>query len=294
MDSVDVGLFKWLLSDRSKNAKSVLGDEHRLDYRQVVRFAVGTFSEALKMTDHLEKGIEADVKLRLAMHLCPAAAMNWDSGSSLNRVEVIADYIESTFAFNKSDAIDLARTVAATLRAWETRRATLADRVASLLARQDGRCRSCHVSINESRILEDESRNPHERDQFKPYFLTPGVRSWLSAEVDHKDPISVFGTNETRNLQVLCRLCNAGKSDGATLSTRHEYDNCHLDIASVKDAHRRRILYCRFEMDGFKCRRCGSQTNELTIRKRQEGGCLVLTNLYSICYQCIGVELLKQ
>lgn len=288
MKGIETELYKWILNDRKvANAPPVLGDEHRLDHRQVSRFAISSFADALKLSSQFDRSVEADLKLRLALHLCPADAVNWDSTSSQSRVEVIAGYIQRNFGFQKEAATDLARAVAATLRAWETRRATLASRAESILRRQHGKCSTCHVKIDDNRILEEEKKTAAQMDPYKPYSLSPGVRSWLVAEVDHKDPVSVFGTNDWSNLQVLCRLCNAGKGDGTSLSTKHEFDNCHKEISAVKDAHRRRLMYCRIEMDNFKCTTCGSTSNELTVRKRFNDGSLVLSNLMAICYDCL-------
>lgn len=288
MKGLETELYKWILNERKNaNAPPVLGEDHRLDHRQVSRFAISSFADALKLSSQFDRSVEADLKLRLALHLCPADAANWDSTSSQSRVEVIANYIEGSFGFQQEAATDLARAVAATLRAWETRRATLASRAKSILGRQNGKCSACHVKIDRNRILAEEKKTAAQLDPYKPYSLSPGVRSWLVAEVDHKDPVSVFGTNDWSNLQVLCRLCNAGKGDGTLLSTKHEFDHCHKEISTVKDSHRRRLMYCRIEMDNFECTNCRSNSNELTVRKRFEKGSLVLSNLLAICYNCV-------
>ncbi len=287
MKGIEAELYKWILSNRDiKNVPPVLGVDHCLDHRQVSRFAISMFADALKLSSQFDRSVEADLKLRLALHLCPADALNWDSTSPKTRVEVIADYIEGNFGYQQDSATELARVVAATLRAWETRRAKLANRTESILKRQDGRCSACHVVIDDSRILEEEKKTASQLDPYKPFSSAPGVRSWLAPQVDHKDPVSVFGTNDWSNLQVLCRLCNSGKGDGSSMSIKLEFDHCHSDIGAIKCSHRRRLLYCRIEMDDFRCTKCRSDSNELTVRKRFRDGCLALSNLVAVCYNC--------
>lgn len=77
MKKVEIELYKWILSDRRKQGASVLGTEHSLNSTEVARFAVSSFAEALRMSAQFDRVIETDLKLRLALHLCPNDAMNW-------------------------------------------------------------------------------------------------------------------------------------------------------------------------------------------------------------------------
>ena len=51
------------------------------------------------------------------------------------------------------------------------------------------------------------------RDNYTCKMCGIGVRDGAVLEIDHIHPVSKGGTNDPANLQVLCRECNAGKSD---------------------------------------------------------------------------------
>jgi|DEB0MinimDraft_6_1074348.scaffolds.fasta_scaffold13388_2 hypothetical protein len=52
-----------------------------------------------------------------------------------------------------------------------------------------------------------------ERDKFKCIYCGLGAKDGAVLNVDHILPISKGGSNESYNLQTLCRACNNGKAD---------------------------------------------------------------------------------
>ena len=288
MREIELELCNWLLKGRNSrlNKTSVFGVGGAEYEKKLDRFAFLNFAEALKLIEFFDRSNEIDLRLRLAICLSPKDAIAWDSSNTSSRVDVIAEHLESAFSLSQKEAENLARSVASTLRAWETRRRSLSDKTASILEKQGFKCACCHVEITEPRILEEETKSDH--DAYKPYFAEPGIRTWLSGEVDHIDPISQSGSNLSANLQVLCKLCNSGKADGTGISTNQELKYCGLEIGQTKMQYRRRLLYNRIAMDDYKCSMCGSSTNELTVRQFRQGGSLVLLNLRSFCYGCLN------
>jgi 5-methylcytosine-specific restriction endonuclease McrA len=52
-----------------------------------------------------------------------------------------------------------------------------------------------------------------KRDDYRCQMCGVTAKDGATLEIDHIHPVSKGGTNEPDNLQVLCRDCNAGKSD---------------------------------------------------------------------------------
>jgi rubredoxin len=52
-----------------------------------------------------------------------------------------------------------------------------------------------------------------KRDDYRCQMCGVTAKDGATLEIDHIHPVSKGGTNEADNLQVLCRDCNAGKSD---------------------------------------------------------------------------------
>jgi 5-methylcytosine-specific restriction endonuclease McrA len=118
---------------------------------------------------------------------------------------------------------------------WDARRERVSGHVEELLRRQRGRCAHCGVIIHPSPKPVDPA------DPLKPYGESP--EELLAPEVDHIEPISGFGTNELKNLQVLCALCNRGKGDGLGVSLRDEARYAAVPVREVPLSHRIRMLY---------------------------------------------------
>lgn len=52
-----------------------------------------------------------------------------------------------------------------------------------------------------------------KRDDYRCQMCGVTAKDGATLEIDHITPVSKGGTNDANNLQVLCRECNAGKSD---------------------------------------------------------------------------------
>lgn len=52
-----------------------------------------------------------------------------------------------------------------------------------------------------------------KRDNYRCQMCGVTAKDGATLEIDHITPVSKGGTNDAGNLQVLCRDCNAGKSD---------------------------------------------------------------------------------
>ena len=50
-----------------------------------------------------------------------------------------------------------------------------------------------------------------------------------------------------------------------------------------------RLVYRVLQRDSFACSRCGDDTSELTVRKSSERGLAVLSNLSTLCYECVDI-----
>ena len=286
MRDVEIELCKWLLRHENKSATPVFGvggSDHELS---LTRFAFLRFAEALNLSTRFDRLNETDLKLRLALSLAPREVIDWNATDPRSRVDVVTDYLVDNFSLEALEAKAMARIIVATLKAWETSRRSLSDKATRILGEQDGKCATCHASLGEERILEEEGKPETRQDVFKPYFAEPGVRMWFTPEVDHIEPISGTGSNNRDNLQVLCKLCNAGKENGTGISIQTEFKHACLAVEDAEPQYRRRLFYNRIEMDNFKCTSCGSDSKELTVRPQRKSGALILLNLTAICYEC--------
>jgi hypothetical protein len=122
-------------------------------------------------------------------------------------------------------------------------------------------------------------------DAYKPYYEAP--EELLRPEVDHIEAISALGTNTLSNLQVLCRLCNAGKGRGLGLNLRDEVRYAGTPIGEISRAHRCSLVYYVIRRDGQRCTRCDGTLDELTIRPIVDSGAIVRSNLRTVCTACI-------
>ena len=123
-------------------------------------------------------------------------------------------------------------------------------------------------------------------DPYKPYFESPD--ELLTMEVDHREAVSGLGTNIVDNLQLLCRLCNAGKGDGLGVDVRQEARFAGTPILDVPRSHRARMLFAVIDRDDRKCTVCESAETELTVRPVVRDGAYVRSNLYTVCFDCAG------
>jgi 5-methylcytosine-specific restriction endonuclease McrA len=223
-----------------------------------------------------------ELRLRLAMHLAPSGAINYDSGNPVSRWRLVRDHLVAMFGREPDQSEALAREIASVLDNWERRRADVA-RHRNFLIRRDGpRCAACHVGFPPP-----PPATLVACDEFKPYYVSP--EELLSIEVDHIEAISALGTNVLANLQLLCRLCNSGKGDGLGVETRMEARHAGMQISVVPVAHRARMFYYVIERDSYLCALCGSSKEELTVRPLVPTGGYVRSNLQAVCAGCAAL-----
>lgn len=220
-----------------------------------------------------------EVRLRLALHLAPRSAIRYDATNPKPRWKLIQDYLVYSLDRDKDASEPLARAIAALLDHWQRERQQVTSHRHFLLRRDGPNCSHCHVRFDDT-----NSRTVLDRDPFKPYFTSP--EELLSPEVDHIESVSTTGTNQTANLQLLCRLCNAGKGDGLGIDLRQEALNAALPLVEVPAFHFMRLVYYVIARDGRCCTQCESDETELTMRPFLTDGPLVRSNLRSVCVEC--------
>lgn len=230
------------------------------------------------------------MRLRIALHFACPDAVRYDRRRPEPRWKLVFAHLRANFSFGEAESERLARLVAVVLDNWDARRTRgLENRRLKLLESQGYQCNCCHLSFADpERICREEAAAlAGESDPFKPYFDGDGVAATMEPQVDHIHVVSRDGTNQSDNLQVLCALCNQGKADNSGVRIVREWEFGHLPIAQVPRGHRMSLLYYRLKMDDFRCTRCQSETNELSVRLVRNDGLVTLTNLRAICYRCL-------
>jgi hypothetical protein len=266
-----------------------------LDGQKFKTLLLDFLSDALKLPS-IEYSIrESEMRLRIALHFSCPEAVNFNNGAtSLTRWGLIKKHIHKNFAFSPEESEKIARLCAKVLDDWDTtRKSSLQTRRNKLLQRQNFRCACCNLNFNDKeRVAKEEELSLIENaDPFKPYFDGDGVTLAMAPQVDHKTVVSKDGTNQTDNLQVLCGLCNQGKGANSGIRPSKELMHSHLSVVDIPRGHKMSLIYYRLMMDQSKCSSCSSDVNELTVRKICEDGLISLTNLKTICYDCLNSKL---
>ena len=92
-----------------------------------------------------------------------------------------------------------------------TRRVTQAD-----LEQQNFRCGHCGLAFCDEELAKKGIESPHgerrkpKNDPLKPHWSRADYRV---PTLDHRWPISLYGSNDLDNLLVLCKGCNVGKAN---------------------------------------------------------------------------------
>jgi hypothetical protein len=167
------------------------------------------------------------MRLRVALHFSCPDAVDYDHKRPEPRWALIKKHIEECFTFEPNETERISRLVATVLDEWDVKRVHgLATRRSKLLERQNHRFASCHIDfLSKARVNQEELESLEgTSDPFKPYFDGNGVADAMRPEVDHISVVSRDGTNLSDNLQILCGLCNQGKSDGTGVRTSKELE----------------------------------------------------------------------
>ncbi len=115
-------------------------------------------------------------------------------------------------------------------------------------------------------------------------------------EIDHRLPLAEGGSNDSLNLQALCRRCNQGKADyfeeTAVAAARPWWElRRDLTEGSVRFADLKR--YCALIRADRQCQRCEASARNLELEvslrvQSDEGGQAVFDNLIVLCNSCSG------
>lgn len=268
-NDIDVLLQRLVLGNNNLFDGGTLNDDKQYALLRVSRF--------LKSNVESTDPQKLEFRLRLAAHLSPIEAIDFNSSSTSTRWELIYDFLSKEFGKVGEIIEELSRDVASVLDSWQSSRKKVSSYAHKLLLKQNNLCAHCHLdfSINKAGLT----------DEFKPYHLS--LPELMKPEVDHIDPVSCLGDNAEDNLQVLCRICNAGKGDGMGFDVRRELDHAAKEVSHIKEIHRFRMLFYVIQRDMNECQKCHSKSNELTIRKIFERGGFLRSNFISVCYECL-------
>lgn len=266
-----------LLTSPSPEASRSVDNDMEDAYRRVVRVLK---ADGETYDHHFE------LKLRLALHLAPASAISFNPSSTSSRNRLVRRFLEDNFG-PSAEADSMSRAVAGVLNSWDSQRQAVHDSAGQLLKRQNGRCAHCHVQVTSSPgVLPNTTPVTVERkDEYKPLFESP--EELLQAEVDHIEPVSRLGGNHFTNLQILCRYCNRGKGDRLGLDTRSEAKHAGAQVQDIPRAHKARVLYYVVARQERKCQQCGDAKFELSIRKTNQNGGFLRSNIFASCVRCL-------
>lgn len=245
--------------------------------------AYSRVSDLLRAGEDNGRRGQFEVRLRLALHLSPKAAIAYDRRNVTPRWRLIHEHLVESFSYPPESSEDLARSIARILDNWDEKREGVTAHRNFLLRRDGNRCQNCFAKFGDKKNLTVISKDP-----YKPYYLAP--EELLSPEVDHVEAVSALGTNDRANLQLLCRLCNSGKGDGLGLSVRQEAEFAGLEVNEASIFYRSSLVYWVIDRDGRRCDLCGLADEELTIRPVVHGGGLVRSNMRSTCVICAGLQ----
>ena len=227
-------------------------------------------------------GQDADLlMLMVAMSLAPRAAVAYEASNPAPRWRLVFDYLNCTLTFlNAEELRKVSRRVAVILDNWDERREPGSEAsVHRLLRKSENRCAICRLPFHR------EPASVTTRDVYKPVHEAPAELS--RPEIDHIVSLALSGTNVPSNFQVLCRACNAAKGSGLDISTATEVRFAGADLVDVPRIHRFRMFQWIATRVDSRCRGCGDDREEVTVRLRREGMTYVRPNLDCWCYGCL-------
>ncbi|MGV0718629.1 HNH endonuclease signature motif containing protein [Mycolicibacterium sp. XJ662] len=271
LSTLDVALYAFALVPPSKDESDTAST-----YRDLM--LARTSREGLRRSADRDTVFAAH-RLRVALQLAPIEAIAYSNANPVARWKIVRDHLTQKYPDTAGELLDiLARRIAVTLSDWEVPRRSAGSHYRAVWMKSDGRCSACHFDFKTK-----SSRALSALDPFKPYYQSP--EELTSEEIDHIVAISGVGTDVVDNLQLLCRWCNFGKSDGLGVDIRREAEFAAISVESIPRSHRAAMFYMTLAHYDFKCGSCNSRT-ELTIRLSDPRHGFLLSNLAAVCYEC--------
>jgi hypothetical protein len=272
---------------------------HRLisdDLRDIEQIEADDLIFYLEYLGGQERQWKREVLLRLALHFTPKQALAryrdedhdyTDYHSDKEPYQMIIQYIENNCNFSESESKKVGEIFGGLWYAWVEERKNINKKKrkalkSKLKREQNNRCNNCGVKLGD----EKNSAAYNEEDHFKP--IHEFVHPQMDGELDHKEPVSQFGQNDSGNFQLLCRFCNQGKKDDIAISIDDRLSIATKDPSDV-DSSLRRSLFYEVTSDCSECTQCGNQIaeTELTIQMKSSSGCLTTSSLQAVCVDCL-------
>lgn len=214
----------------------------------------------------------------VCLALSPVSAIRYRATDPTPRWKYVKEYIDAAAGLESERAERLARIVAGTLDALARPRSPATSHHEEILRLQRYRCACCRAPFRET------ARSVLTQDRLRPVWLAP--EELCRPEVDHISPIRWSGDNSFKNLQVLCRACNAAKSDGLRIPINSEALYAQVPLEDVPRIHFFRLLVWLVRDCGGFCSICGRAQSELTMRLIRSNAPLLRCNLRLACYDC--------
>ena len=129
---------------------------------------------------------------------------------------------------------------------------------------------------------------PERVDEMKPLWADLQLRR---PQIDHALPVSSFGSNAPDNLELLCAMCNRGKSDYLSYSEMRASSGYRsgdgLSLRALAARGDIQLVVAVLLRDRC-CTKCGATPpqSELTLRPRDESRLTLFDNLVTTCYTC--------
>jgi 5-methylcytosine-specific restriction endonuclease McrA len=136
------------------------------------------------------------------------------------------------------------------------------------------------VFVERKRFSQDSRLILEDRQLWRCATCGVALSKESGLHVDHMRPISLGGSNEPENLQILCAKCNMGMSNLISWVLDAPYDDSGNFISAKK-------RFCVLKRDGSRCRECGEgppvRQVEVTLAVPQsQGGRYVMANLQTL------------
>ena len=215
----------------------------------------------------------------VALSLSPVEAIHYELTDPRPKWKYIRDYLAGFSELSNVELELTSRRIARVLDSYSQVRSNVSLGSDGLLEKQGNACAICRLPFNST------PQSIKRRDVLRPIWLA--AEELARPEIDHIQAIAWQGDNAIENLQILCRACNAAKSDGLRLSIRHEAEMASKPIDDVPRIHLFRLFVWLVQDRTGSCDVCGSCNGELTMQLLRSGASLVRANLELICYRCV-------